>query len=93
MNLKATVDQLQARLGLRRSNAAQKHRNRKRELQRPGKGSPLTVLTNECGNQGNVYRTPLSITRTGDVPPTVVLTDPALFVAPAAPGPPTDGPH
>jgi serine/threonine protein kinase, bacterial len=27
------------------------------------------ILTNECGTQGNVYRTPLSVTRTGDVPP------------------------
>jgi serine/threonine protein kinase, bacterial len=44
-----------------------------------------TVLTNECGDQGNVYRTPLSVTRTGDVPPTVVLADPMLFMAPTAP--------
>ncbi|AHG23866.1 hypothetical protein CH25_gp20 [Mycobacterium phage EagleEye] len=32
-------DQLKARLELRRSNAAQPHRNRKRELKRPGKGN------------------------------------------------------
>jgi serine/threonine-protein kinase len=51
----------------------------------------LTVLTNECGDQGNVYRTPLSVTRTGDVPPAVVLADPTLFVAPAAPA--TGGHH
>ena len=38
-----------------------------------------TVLTNECGNQGTVYRTPMVVTRTGDVPPAVVLADPALF--------------
>ncbi|GAB4906941.1 hypothetical protein MAHJHV30_18100 [Mycobacterium avium subsp. hominissuis] len=44
-----------------------------------------TILTNECGTQGKVYRTPLSITRVGDVPPTVVLADPALFIAPTAP--------
>jgi serine/threonine-protein kinase len=39
----------------------------------------MTVLTNECGNQGAVRRTPVSATRTGDVPPTVVLADPGLF--------------
>jgi serine/threonine protein kinase, bacterial len=44
-----------------------------------------TVLTNECGIQGTVYRTPLVVTRVGDVPPAVVLADPALFVAPATP--------
>ncbi|AMQ66825.1 hypothetical protein SEA_SHAM4_85 [Mycobacterium phage Sham4] len=32
-------EQLRARLELRRSNAAQKHRNRKREMKRPGKGN------------------------------------------------------
>lgn len=37
MGLKATVEQLQARLGLRRSNAAQPHRNKKRGAKRPGK--------------------------------------------------------
>ena len=29
---------------------------------------------------GNVYVTPLTMKRTGDVPPTVVLADPALFL-------------
>lgn len=38
MQLKATAEQLQARLGLRRSSAAQKHKNKKRALKRPGKG-------------------------------------------------------
>jgi serine/threonine-protein kinase len=38
-----------------------------------------TVITNECGSQGNVYRTPIVATRTGEVPPAVVLADPALF--------------
>jgi serine/threonine-protein kinase len=47
--------------------------------------STTTAITNECRNQGDVWRTPLSITRRGDVPPTVVLADPALFAAPAAP--------
>jgi serine/threonine-protein kinase len=51
----------------------------------------FTVLTNECGKQGRVYRTPFVATRTGDVPPTVVLADPALFLAP--PAPPSANPH
>jgi serine/threonine-protein kinase len=38
-----------------------------------------TVITNECGSQGNVYRTPIVATRNGEVPPAVVLADPALF--------------
>ncbi|ACU41831.1 hypothetical protein SEA_LITTLEGUY_82 [Mycobacterium phage LittleGuy] len=38
MSNHATPEQLQARLDLRRSNAAQPHRNRKREMKRPGKG-------------------------------------------------------
>ncbi|AMS01074.1 hypothetical protein SEA_ARCHERNM_80 [Mycobacterium phage ArcherNM] len=32
-------EQVKARLELRRSNAATKHRNRKREMKRPGKGT------------------------------------------------------
>jgi serine/threonine-protein kinase len=50
-----------------------------------------TVLTNECANQGTVYRTPVVATRAGDVPPSVTVADPTLFEAPAAP--PTNGPH
>jgi serine/threonine protein kinase, bacterial len=38
-----------------------------------------TVLTNECGLQNVVYKTPLVATRIGDVPPAAVLADPALF--------------
>jgi len=41
----------------------------------------ITAITNECGQQGNVWRTPLVATRTGDVAPTVILADPALFEA------------
>jgi serine/threonine-protein kinase len=37
------------------------------------------VLTNECGHQGSVYKTPVVATRIGDVPPSVVVADPALF--------------
>jgi hypothetical protein len=50
-----------------------------------------TVLTNECANQGTVYRTPVVATRTGDVPPGVTVADPTLFEAP--PPPATNGPH
>jgi hypothetical protein len=35
----ASPEQLQARLGLRRSNAAQPHENRYRAAKRPGKGN------------------------------------------------------
>lgn len=35
----AAPEQLTARLELRRSNAAVPHRNRRRELKRPGKGN------------------------------------------------------
>jgi serine/threonine-protein kinase len=38
-----------------------------------------TMVTNECGDQGKVYQTPMVATREGDVPPGVVLADPALF--------------
>jgi len=38
-----------------------------------------TVLTNECANQGTVYRTPVVATRIGDVPPNVIVADPTLF--------------
>lgn len=43
--------------------------------------STAIVLTNECGRQGNVYKTPVVATRIGDVSPAVVLADPALFVS------------
>jgi serine/threonine protein kinase, bacterial len=39
-----------------------------------------TILSNECGNQGTVYRTPFVATRTGDVAPSVIVADPALFL-------------
>jgi hypothetical protein len=38
-----------------------------------------------------VSRTPFTATRTGDVAPSVVVADPALFVTPTAP--PAEGPH
>jgi serine/threonine protein kinase, bacterial len=54
-----------------------------------------TVLSNECGAQGAVVRTPVVATRTGDVPAGVTLTDPAQVVnsttAPSAPAPPVLG--
>ena len=36
-------------------------------------------------DRGEVYRTPFVATRTGDVAPTVIVADPALFAAPTAP--------
>ena len=50
-----------------------------------------TSLTNECGHQGDVWRTPLVVTRQGDVPPSVTVADSTLFAA--APAPATDGPR
>jgi serine/threonine protein kinase, bacterial len=47
-----------------------------------------TILSNGCGTQGTVYRTPFVATRTGDVAPSVIVADPALFEAPAAPASP-----
>src|ERR1700761_2865465 len=44
-----------------------------------------TILSNGCGTQGTVYRTPFVATRMGDVAPSVIVADPALFVAPTAP--------
>ena len=41
----------------------------------------ITVLSNECGFQGNVYKTPLVATRTGDVSPNIIVADPALFLS------------
>ncbi|WP_118915755.1 hypothetical protein [Mycobacterium shigaense] len=40
-----------------------------------------TVLSNECGSQGRVYRTPFVATRLGLVATSVIVADPALFVA------------
>ena len=40
----------------------------------------MTILTNQCGSQGTVYKTPITATRVGDVPATVTLADPAKFV-------------
>lgn len=39
----------------------------------------ITVLTNECDHQNSVYKTPIVLTRIGDVPPAVVLADSTLF--------------
>jgi serine/threonine protein kinase, bacterial len=45
-----------------------------------------TVLSNECGAQGAVVRTPVVATRTGDAPASVTLADPNQVVnTPAAP--------
>jgi hypothetical protein len=50
-----------------------------------------TILSNGCGSQGTVYRTPFVATRTGDVGPGIIVADPALFITPPPPAP--DGPH
>ena len=50
-----------------------------------------TILSNGCGTQGTVYRTPFVARRTGDVAPSVIVADPALFTTPVAP--PPDSPH
>ncbi len=55
----------------------------------------LTVITNECGNQGMVIQIPFVAARTGDAPRAVTLPDPAAALdAPATttPGPPGGGP-
>ena len=44
-----------------------------------------TVLSNGCGDQGTVYRTPFVATRIGDVAPSVIAADPALFITPPSP--------
>jgi serine/threonine protein kinase, bacterial len=58
-----------------------------------------TVVTNECGQQATVWATPFVATRIGDVPPGVMVADPATVsptpstnspVAPT-PGPVLDG--
>jgi len=38
-----------------------------------------TIVTDGCGRQGNVYKTPIVATRKGDVPSGVIIADPALF--------------
>jgi serine/threonine protein kinase, bacterial len=40
-----------------------------------------TILSDGCGAQGTVYRTPFTATRMGDVAPSVIVADPALFAA------------
>jgi len=42
--------------------------------------STVTVLTDECGLKGNVDQVPLVAERIGDIPPTVVVADPALLL-------------
>ncbi len=40
-----------------------------------------TILSNGCGTQGTVYRTPFVATHMGDVAGSVVVADPALFIS------------
>jgi serine/threonine-protein kinase len=39
------------------------------------------VLTDQCGHQGNVYKTPFTAIKTGEVPSAVAMADPATFIA------------
>lgn len=41
----------------------------------------LSVITNGCGGAGALARTPLRAVRVGDVPTSVILADPALFLS------------
>jgi serine/threonine-protein kinase len=41
----------------------------------------ISVVTNECGQQGRVYELPFVATRVGGVPPAAVLADPRLFIS------------
>jgi serine/threonine protein kinase, bacterial len=47
-----------------------------------------TIISDGCGTQGTVYRTPFVATRQGDVAPSVIVADPALFAAPSSPASP-----
>jgi len=40
-----------------------------------------TVVSDQCGLRGSEYTTPMAVTRTGDVPPAVILADPSLFLS------------
>ena len=51
----------------------------------------ITAIANECGHQGDVWRTPFVATRAGDFPSAAIVADPALFLAPTTPS--TNGPH
>lgn len=42
-----------------------------------------TVVAVNCGDQGSVYKTPMVITREGDVPDGVTVADQQLFADPA----------
>ena len=41
----------------------------------------ITIISNECGFQGLVIKSPCVATRIGDVPPAAILADPALFLS------------
>ncbi|WP_285032135.1 hypothetical protein [Mycolicibacterium sp. lyk4-40-TYG-92] len=38
------------------------------------------TITNQCGHEGRVYESPMTAIRTGDIPPSVVIADPTLFL-------------
>ncbi|MFC6129806.1 Rv2253/PknI dimerization domain-containing protein [Mycolicibacterium llatzerense] len=39
------------------------------------------IVTDQCGHSGWVYQSPITGIRTGDIPPTVAIADPASFVS------------
>ncbi|HTZ12264.1 MAG TPA: serine/threonine-protein kinase [Mycobacterium sp.] len=47
-----------------------------------------TIISDGCGTQGTVYRTPFVATRQGDVAASVIVADPALFAVPSPPASP-----
>jgi serine/threonine-protein kinase len=51
-----------------------------------------TILTNECGAEGQVFQVPYIATRVGDVPAGVTVSDPATVPAPSASNAPISSP-
>ena len=51
-----------------------------------------TILTNECGAEGQVFQVPYIATRVGDVPAGVTVSDPATVPAPSASNAPLSSP-
>ena len=51
-----------------------------------------TVLTNECGAEGQVFQVPYIATRIGDVPAGVAVSDPATITAPSSSNAPISSP-
>lgn len=39
----------------------------------------FTINSNECGGMGSWFEVPVTAVREGEVPPTIIVADPALF--------------